>query len=74
MRFIDDNVTSIDIDGEGTVWFGTTEGISSFDGNRWTSYTEEDGLIKNRVRALAFDENGVLDPKSSSRNMSLFCA
>jgi ligand-binding sensor domain-containing protein len=37
-------VRSIYIDPNGTKWFATDKGISSFDGKTWTNFDEKDGL------------------------------
>ncbi len=47
-------VFSIAIDSAGNKWFGTSEGISRFDGTNWTSYTT-DG---NNVNSIAIDSEG----------------
>ena len=41
------------------LWVGThAGGVSRFDGEKWTSYTEADGLIDNGVRCIAQDAEG----------------
>ena len=50
----------------GDVWAGTTEGLSFFDGSAWTTYTEEDGLAGDTVRAIVFDSRGNLWAGSGS--------
>jgi len=42
------------------LWFGTADGVSRFDGQTWTTYTEEDGLADNSVYAIAVDADGTL--------------
>jgi ligand-binding sensor domain-containing protein len=37
-------IKSIHIDTNGTKWFATDKGISSFDGTTWTNFDEKDGL------------------------------
>lgn len=42
-------------DNTGTLWFGTEKGLLSFDGNKWSSLTEKDGLTSNSIPAIACD-------------------
>ena len=52
-------VRSIDVDKDGNIWFGTQEGASKFDGNNWTTYTDDDGMgYGNIVYDIAVDHNG----------------
>ena len=44
-------------EGDG-IWAGTTAGISRFDGIRWTTYTETDGLPSDVVRDVCIDRQG----------------
>jgi len=53
------HVYSIAIDTENVKWFGTTEGVSSFDGTTWTTYSAEDGLADNHVSAIAIDADNI---------------
>ena len=46
-------VYSIVIDDAGIKWFGTWQGLSSFDGNEWMSY-----LNHQYIRAMAIDRDG----------------
>jgi ligand-binding sensor domain-containing protein len=39
-------------DKEGGLWFGTSGGLSHFDGTRWQNYTKQDGLLDNSVYAI----------------------
>jgi ligand-binding sensor domain-containing protein len=42
-------------------WFGTDGGgVAKYDGESWTEFTEDDGLVYNNARKLAFDKDGVL--------------
>ncbi len=49
----DATVNVVFVDGDGTLWLGTSGGLAHFDGESWTSYTTEDGLDSNYVTALA---------------------
>ena len=43
----------------GDLWIGTLqEGISHFDGETWTTYTEDDGLINNSVTVITVAPDG----------------
>ena len=49
-------VNSIALAGNGDVWLGTgLGGVSIFDGTNFTSITEDDGLLNDKVRAVAID-------------------
>ncbi|GAB4546857.1 MAG: hypothetical protein Kow0063_41390 [Anaerolineae bacterium] len=50
----------IAVGSDGTVWVGTKAGLLRFDGESWTTYTTEDGLVSNSVNALATEPDGVL--------------
>ncbi len=43
-----------------TVWFGTQDGVSSFDGSTWNSYTttSHQGLVHNTIQAIYEDAQG----------------
>ncbi|MFA5859070.1 MAG: SBBP repeat-containing protein [Elusimicrobiota bacterium] len=54
-----DYVNSITIDSAGTKWFGTSTGVSKFDGTAWTTYTTANsGLGNNYVNSIAIDSAG----------------
>jgi len=53
-------VNAIYQDKEGAIWFGTGGGVSRFDGNSWTTYTKEDGLVGNWVGAIYQDKEGAI--------------
>ncbi len=42
------------------MWFGTSGGVSRFDGESWETYTQQDGLAGNDVRAIMQDEEGAI--------------
>ena len=42
------------------MWFGTEEGVTRYDGLTWTTYTHEDGLSSNNVRAIAVGPDGTV--------------
>ena len=45
-------------DGSGNVWVATDAGLSRFDGQRWTTFTEADGLADDLICSVAVDEQG----------------
>jgi ligand-binding sensor domain-containing protein len=54
-------IVALEVDNDGVVWCGTWGGgLSSFDGDRWQSYTVADGLPGNHVFMLHVDPAGVL--------------
>jgi len=52
-------VTSIIMDLEENIWFGTDGGVSKFDGVNWTTYTTDDGLADNHVNLIVIDSEGI---------------
>jgi len=53
-----DTITDIVQDGRGYLWIATTDGVSRFDGGRFTSYGSADGLPHARVHALLEGRDG----------------
>lgn len=53
-----DSVTAVAQDSRGYLWFGTTDGVSRFDGERFISYGTADGLPHARVHALLESRDG----------------
>ena len=50
------DVRAIGTDGYGVMWFGTTNGLSSFDGVNWKTYTTANKLAHNTVNAIAHEK------------------
>ena len=51
-----DNSVNVTIqDSDGTYWFGTSDGVSKFDGTSWTTYTTSDGLVSNVIYSILQD-------------------
>ncbi len=53
---ISDKVVAATVDSQHVRWFGSDQGLMSFDGKKWVSYTTADKLAGNRVNALAYEE------------------
>lgn len=47
-------------DREGNIWLATDRGAQRYDGYRWTTYTTEDGLVHNKVRAIVQTRDGAM--------------
>ena len=43
---------------DGSLWVGTSNGVSKYDGDNWTSYTVEDGLPVGTATAVTVDSDG----------------
>lgn len=70
---IDNNVLAIAIDKQGYKWFGTSHGVSKFDGVKWTNYTTTNsGLINNFVNSIAIDLNNNIWFGTPGRGVSKF--
>lgn len=80
--FVDDDglpanqVNGVTVAADGTVWAavsdhsklaeGGTGGLSAFDGEQWTTWTVDDGLIDNWVTTVAVDGDGTVWAATSS--------
>jgi len=51
-------VTTIFEDSKGNFWFGTDQGLSFYDGKKFTTYTTADGLVDNNIFAVSEDRDG----------------
>ncbi len=57
----DSHVTALAVAPNGDVWVGHHfVGVSRWDGVRWRTYTEEDGLPQDSVWAIAVGPDGVV--------------
>jgi ligand-binding sensor domain-containing protein len=46
--------------GRGCYWFATFQGVSSFNGSNWSTFTTADGLAADMVYSVAIDKNDFL--------------
>jgi ligand-binding sensor domain-containing protein len=57
---VNSRVDVIAKDKDGTLWFGTPFGASSFDGTTWKTYSDKNGLPDKWVTSiLVDDENNI---------------
>lgn len=54
------DVLSMTPDRDGTMWFGTTEGLVHWSGEKFTKIGDAQGLPEKQIRALVLDADGVL--------------
>lgn len=54
-----DHITRIVPDSKGYLWFCTSEGLSRFDGYKFTNYGEDEGLANRQVNDLVETKGGV---------------
>jgi len=47
-------------DKKGYLWFGTTAGLSRFDGNTFKNFSQRDGLYRNQVNDLFISKDGTI--------------
>ena len=47
--------SSLAIDSKNNKWFGTLHGVWKYNGNTWTNYTTDNGLVSNHVLSVAID-------------------
>jgi len=52
---INDVVQAINSDSKGNLYFGTSNGLSVFDGTNWTTYKVANGLAGNNILTIAVD-------------------
>ena len=53
-------VLTIFEDSHGTMWFGTTDGLTRYDGKNFRTFTTEDGLARNTIGLIFEDRQGML--------------
>jgi ligand-binding sensor domain-containing protein len=45
------------VDKDNNLWIVTDSGVNKFDGSSWSAYTTSNGLVNNKVSAVAVDDN-----------------
>ena len=53
-------VLTIFEDGHGTMWFGTSNGVTRYDGENFQTFTTEDGFAQNTIGLIFEDRRGML--------------
>jgi ligand-binding sensor domain-containing protein len=53
-------VLTIFEDSRGNMWFGTTDGVTRYDGESFQTFTTEDGLADNTIGLIFEDRHGML--------------
>ena len=53
-------VLTIFEDSRGNMWFGTTNGLTRYDGENFQTFTTEDGLVQNTIGLIFEDHRGML--------------
>jgi len=56
----DRQVWSSTMDGSGNLWLATNRGIIKYDGDQFTAYTTDNGLLVNDIRDVLVDSQGIL--------------
>ncbi len=57
---VNDRVTHIMSDSRGYLWFGTRDGVSRFDGQRFVNYRTEDGLPHDFITTITESRDGTM--------------
>ena len=57
---VSNTVLTIFQDSHGTMWFGTTDGLTRYDGENFRTFTTEDGLSRNTIGLIFEDPQGML--------------
>jgi ligand-binding sensor domain-containing protein len=53
-----ESIKTLGIIRDGSVWFGTYFSVLRFDGNKWTTFTTDDGLFDNDVTRIIMAKDG----------------
>ncbi|MGC9341953.1 MAG: two-component regulator propeller domain-containing protein [Bacteroidales bacterium] len=68
-------IRSVAIDDEGILWFGTSDGLISFDGDKWLRYTQEQHSIAgnsiNQVNYISTNGSLILSTNNGSNEVDL---
>ena len=57
---VSNTVLTIFEDSHGAIWFGTTDGLTRYDGESFQTFTTEDGLARNTIGLIFEDQQGML--------------
>ena len=57
---VSNTVLTVFEDSHGTMWFGTTDGLTRYDGENFRTFTTEDGLARNTIGLIFEDQRGML--------------
>ncbi|MXZ00129.1 hypothetical protein F4Y93_05595 [Candidatus Poribacteria bacterium] len=57
---VSNTVLAVFEDSHGTMWFGTTDGLTRYDGENFQTFTTEDGLARNTIGLIFEDQQGML--------------
>jgi ligand-binding sensor domain-containing protein/signal transduction histidine kinase len=68
------NVSSIYQSRDGTLWVGTHNGLTKWDGKSWTTLDRRTGLSANSITALAGDKAGALWAGTEDRGLNRLAA
>ncbi len=65
---LSDEITSLVVDNDGSVWMGTKMGVAKLEGENITTYTTDDGLYVDDIRSITCDdENNIWIGTSRNR-------
>ena len=57
---VSNTVLTVFEDSHGNIWFGTTDGLTRYDGENFRTFTTEDGLARNTIGLIFEDQQGML--------------
>ena len=57
---VSNTVLTVFEDSRGNIWFGTTDGLTRYDGENFQTFTTEDGLVRNTIGLIFEDQRGIL--------------
>ena len=57
---VSNTVLAVFEDSRGHIWFGTTDGLTRYDGKNFQTFTTEDGLARNTIGLIFEDQQGML--------------
>ena len=57
---VSNTVLAVFEDSRGHIWFGTTDGLTRYDGENFRTFTTEDGLARNTIGLIFEDRRGML--------------